>query len=406
MGSTNIKNITIDAGRLLIFMILFSEMTLSVISHQAALAVQGVSLTLFALYLLGKRKLKISSFAIWYSFFVTIVAISCLLLTKEFDNSFLNMLQLLVVFVFLDQYVEDRKTIENVFNAYIICCLILGTWLMMKSYVANDARLGTSVSESLPIWIGSFSSISFCFCIFLSVLHNSSKHAKRLYLIVASYSFVILFLSGSRKYYLSIIGSLFFYITNFNKGRTRRLLIALTVSIIFLFLIYNNDYMYSVLGRRIDKLINYTATHDINDDKSAAVRAMFARTAWEAFLEKPFFGHGMWSWNRITRFGTHPHNNYLDLLFSLGVFGFVYYYSFLVRILVSFSSRKRQIDANVKKFWIISIATMLIMDWFQRSYAFDPVFLFFAFAFWESYRMPTLESPDLMGTLYDKEAEK
>ena len=397
MGLTIKKNETIDIGRILVFLILFSELTLSVISHWAALAVQGFSFASFALYLLSKGKLRISSFAIWYTLFVLITAVSCSLLTKEFDNSILNMLQLLVVFAFLDQYVEDRRTIENTFNSYIICCLILGTWLMLKSYVANDARLGTSVSESLPIWIGSFSSISFCFCIFLSVFHNSDKQSKRLYLVAAAYSFVILFLSGSRKYYLSIIGSLVFYITNFNRGRTRRLLIALTISVAFLFLIYNNDYMYSVLGRRIDKLINYTATHDINDDKSAAVRTIFARTAWERFQEKPFLGHGMWSWNKVTGLGTHPHCNYLDLLFSLGIFGFSYYYAFLLGILISFFSRKRKIDANVKRFWIINVVTMFLMDWFQRSFVFDPVFLFFAFAFWESHRMLDLKMVDPTG---------
>jgi len=377
---TKEKTIQLKSENIFTFLILFSQFSLSIMNHRIAMTVQLISIVFLSLIVLRRKKTKTSSFMFWYLILIFISAISCYLSLGSLSSNLLNMFQLLVVIFLLDQVVNDRANLDFVVNCYIFSCIVVGLWLMFTSGRAGDSRLGMSVSNSLPIWIGSFSSLSFCLSIYLAVKNKGSR-LEKIYFISAAICFVVLFFTGSRKYYISVLGALLFFILNRKKGRIKRVTISIFVVVVFVYLIFNNSFLYGILGRRIDKLMSYVNSSSIQDDKSAFVREMFIRTGWEAFKNKPIFGHGMWSWNSVTNMGTHPHNNYIDLLFSLGLFGCAYYYLFILNIWRRLWSINKENVGRI--FFIISILLILVMDYFQRSFCFDPVIIFLYFAYLE-----------------------
>ena len=74
----------------------------------------------------------------------------------------------------------------------------------------------------------------------------------------------------------------------------------------------------------------------------------------DGFIENPIFGHGI---NSFIHYIGHPaHNNYIDLLFGLGLVGFSMYYIIHLKIL------KRLINLSDQYLMILFILLLVLMD--------------------------------------------
>lgn len=138
--------------------------------------------------------------------------------------------------------------------------------------------------------------------------------------------FLLLFcvLAGTRKALLvAIIGYVFFILLNNPSRIAKNVAIVTMTCCIAIWLIFNVPFLYDKIGVRFETLIDM-----MQGGKGAAseeTRSRFIEAGMYKFNQRPMEGHGIGTFGTI--YGTYSHNNYVELLFSLGIPGVVAYYS-------------------------------------------------------------------------------
>jgi O-antigen ligase len=79
-----------------------------------------------------------------------------------------------------------------------------------------------------------------------------------------------------------------------------------------------------------------------------------------------------------TYLGVYSHNNFVEIMASLGFIGFISYYSIYVYTLVEL--RKTQITKELRIFFISTIIALLVIEWFQVTYSYKAPMLMLALA--------------------------
>ena len=135
--------------------------------------------------------------------------------------------------------------------------------------------------------------------------------------------------SGSRKALLSLmLGVLFLFIL---KGDSKKKLISVVEGIVLLVVLYFVLKMpiFGTTGDRFQSMLN-AFIGEGKVDGSTNIRLEMIRVGFKQFFEAPFTGVGIGNSNYITlmyfNWNTYLHNNYVELLASVGVFGTVLYY--------------------------------------------------------------------------------
>ncbi len=135
----------------------------------------------------------------------------------------------------------------------------------------------------------------------------------------------------------------------------RNLIILAVVAVISFAAIMIIPPLYGVIGYRIAEM--FTGMNDVEPDlhTSTGQRMAMIRAFKEHFWEHPLFGHGFYSfrempYSQIEEYkvdgvvmyrNVQLHLNYLEVLFSYGIFGFVLYYWFPVYLFIkAFKSNK------------------------------------------------------------------
>jgi O-antigen ligase len=162
------------------------------------------------------------------------------------------------------------------------------------------------------------------------------KTKSRFAMVLIPFFLYVIFLGGSRQgVIISVAGLLAMYALRKGIKQIYKTVITLA-AIIIVFLFYINSDLPG--AERILSLINGffggTAETSFNE------RALFRKWATAEFLQRPFFGWGVSSFKyylisiNYFRIHNHSHNTYTELLFCLGITGFVMYYSIYLRILI------------------------------------------------------------------------
>lgn len=115
-------------------------------------------------------------------------------------------------------------------------------------------------------------------------------------------------------------------------------LIVLGVALLasLLYFVMHNDIAYQLIGSRFEQLLHYLTGTETQDnysstyDYSARERAGLLNLAIEVWLQSPAWGGGLNSFSyyaAIVLRDTFCHNNYLEILTSVGFIGLIIYYS-------------------------------------------------------------------------------
>ena len=98
---------------------------------------------------------------------------------------------------------------------------------------------------------------------------------------------------------------------------------------------------------------------------SITLRLHFIRTGMEEFLKKPILGHGAGTSSEFLE-GTSFHNNYIQLLYELGVIGLFFYLLFLLICFIKAAKSKSRMSAVIIIF--ILIAGLFGLTYRQKLY--------------------------------------
>ena len=261
-----------------------------------------------------------------------------------------------------------RPVIYGVFTGLGVATLAAADQLLSFSAERASSTLGNANIYALALLVGTF------FCLYnLLVFENKRFHAVGLIVNLAGillFGYQIVFLTGSRKgiFVFSII--LFLSYLYLLRRQTKIIkLFSLGGGILLVVGLWQAIHL-SPHFRRVEAAFLFATGRDTGDG-SINARLALSNDALNLWTNKPLFGWGADQFRFISDFGRYSHNNYSELLMTVGIVGFILFYGMYIYIInygVKFFLSKN-ISKKKLGFWILVTGmSFLIMDIAAVSY--------------------------------------
>lgn len=299
--------------------------------------------------------------------------------------SILTLIQLfalcMVMFSYISNYDNIDVFIRGLLISGILCTLVVIGYYGIGEYIRlmmEGVRLGGPINNENTI--GMYASTT----VIVAFYYAYVKKKKFSYLLM-SLPLLVTFGSGSRKALLMIIfgiGLMLFmkYRENITVSGFVKLMIAVTVLAVVVYIASTMPLFETVFSRMETLFGDETGRRD----GSAIKRERMIEIGLEYFKNHPYTGVGIGNSSIITRekmnWGTYLHNNYVELLASVGIFGFIIYYfmyGYLLKNLYTIS-KKTKSDTAILMFSLI--LTQLVMEYGMVTYYSKMTYIYFAMA--------------------------
>lgn len=354
---------------------LFSEVVFSysIISRFSLLLFTG-----YAFLNLFRHRIHWLSFLSAYSLFLLLSIINILggwAVSTSISIAYTRTVLLNLCFLFaLTNYFHNKKTYIDILgvieNTIVVACLVFLVFGFKDILSGN--RLSTfGVNSNV---IGSFA--GFVIIILLVRLINSRSSILSDYLKVLLLLMVIIF-SGSRKAILiPLIGYFAYYYLRNPRRVLKGLIINLMVLFAVLIILLKIDFFYKFVGYRIEPIIDFLMGREY-DEGSLETRVGFIQLAWKESINSPIIGHGLGTFSLLPKaYGTYSHNNYTEILYSLGWLGLLVYYVPLFRLARRLFTY-REYDILLFSTLFSILISILVTDFFAiRYFSRDSIFFF------------------------------
>ena len=243
--------------------------------------------------------------------------------------------------------------------------------------VSSYQLFGINVITSGSNGIAYYSAIGFLFSAYLFLTNR-----KKVRYVLFNLLFVFtIFATGSRKGLIILAVSCVFLINILNKKSKKVVygIIAIGLIILTYFLTKNVPALYEVIGSRMEELFNLILNKSVND-ASINTRMTLIKIAVDFIKAQPIFGYGLDAFRIIGPWEIVSDNNYLDILVSSGIIGFIIYYSYVLLVLYDYWRIKKK--SNICKIFFFVFILNLIMEYaqvtyFERSYGIINTMLFY-----------------------------
>ena len=259
------------------------------------------------------------------------------------DSSFQDPLKSLIIIfgmslllVSLIDDISDVKTLMFInCIAFIFCAVYL--LLVVDPTQMGEIRLGGLMENA---WNSNDISVKMCVGTALSIYffgQCKTRFWKAVNVLCIVFFAIIIMYCGSRTGFLMMVTIFVLYMIIKSRGYKKVLAIILSVAMIaaLYYFIMNYEPFYNVLGIRIEQMID--GIFGESDDTSFNWRKLMIEEGFEMFKQKPLFGYGINNFRYYfgEKYGleTYSHNNFIEMLVSGGIVGFIIYYSIYCYIL-------------------------------------------------------------------------
>ena len=340
------------------------------------------------IHLIQKEKLILKKsrydFFYWY---LLLAAISVVAMVYSLDRSILNdssyllYTTVIILFCFCTLIDSYEKTIM-IMKSYEWGSAILFVILLSTNNLISDERLGSSFAGNSNTF-ALFMMVSFFCTSWLLLYYEETKIKKGIACIIMIMNIVTVLLSGARKIIIACmlyIIILYLYKKD-KKGRRHIIRNAIMVSIVLLIvwnLMMNIPILYEIVGNRMETLIEQIFGNAVMiKGSSSYLRDEYRKLAISGWLRSPIWGHGYDSfrfYNSIaTGHNAYSHNNFTELLYNVGIIGFIAYYSEYYRMIkVGVKSKA----LSVKILTIAGITGILVSEYGQVDYNLSIIAIF------------------------------
>jgi O-antigen ligase len=294
----------------------------------------------------------------------------------------ITLTQIFILYVLIYHAFYDVKGQEVIVRALFIagCCLtIYAYWYygLFNVFYAliHQIRIGNEISQ-----INVFG-MSVAATIVLAVFYSFYKK-NRLCLIIIPFSFILLMATGTRKGIVFVALGLFLLI--FMRYGIRQIYKTILISILLILsiLLLLRMPIFSLMNERIQGIAASFTGGEV--DASAATRAEFVEFGFHWFLEKPIIGYGIDNYRELlldaNGLYTYSHNNFIEILCSIGIIGFAVYYAIYANLLMKLTQKMKKQDTYSKIAWIL-IFLSLILDYGAVTYFDKNLWIYFALGF-------------------------
>ena len=359
------------------------------------------SLTLYlflgysVLYILLNKKLKINRIIKWMLVFIAFCVFTMLYSPEKgflSDSEFYLLIVNFILILFLSQYDININDIKKISWANILSGGFLIFILFARGNLtgfSTSKRFGQDLFGNSNI-LANLLMKSALYAIWLLVYSENKIIHKMVLTLCLVASYYGMFLSGGRKFI--IIPAIFLYILLFFKrdSRGRKHLVKYTGVVIAIviavyYLIMNVPAFYAVIGERMESLFSFIRTGHSISGKSAEIRATMIEIGFNKWMDSPIWGYGFDSFKYYNRLMTghfyYSHNNYIELLYDLGIIGFAIYYWFYWKLFYVAWKGKNSYTPEIRAFVIGIVFSMLVFEYGAVNYTVTStqIMLFFAY---------------------------
>lgn len=327
------------------------------------------------LYSIKNKKVIIYKNFYFLLFFFTVCCISILysISTSLSIYKVKTLIVLIIFFIFLVSYIlREKNNLDFILKTLIIVNIIGTIYVVISSNWLEGLRSNGIVGDANQA--GAYFAYSCTLSLYYLYFCKCSRNMKFLCIISIILSVLVNLIGGSRSALITtIIGISFFYILkDKNSLKTiKNIIFVIILLIVVVNLVEKIPVFYNIVGIRFKSMFEIIQgkTSSINES-STDTRIMLIKTAYNLFSRNIFtilFGNGIGSFQEYSRinlnFDAFSHNNYLELLSGVGLFGFISYYLFYFNIFRE-SLKKYFIEKSKKYAALIAIVTQIFISHF------------------------------------------
>jgi len=305
------------------------------------------------------KRYKVSLFAIWSLVFFFLGALT-LLYTPDKHMTLTRTKSLLQVLVFANLLMPYLLESREKYHSFLISSLLASTFLMVRLLLSApfkdimQQRIGVTVQVS-PNTVG------YIFSIIVVIAFSYFLHQKKLWWLLVFLTFTVFsILTGSKKVVLFIGVGLFLLVLLNQKslkgaffiGALCLVFVALTTVLIFVW-----EPLYRLMGSRIIGMISVLRGTGV--EESTNIRLDMIQEGWALFLQKPLFGWGLGAFTVLSKWNMYSHNNYTELLVSVGLIGTIAYYFLYVYLIVKGLQLLK--TGKERSYYILAISILVAM---------------------------------------------
>lgn len=273
----------------------------------------------------------------WLFYFLSI------LWCKNINDTFMyfnNFVYIIVISIVLSNRIREKNDAIVVLKELIISLLISTIILLIRTPYTDWGTV--RIGEALGIHPNTLGvRMAFASIISLFFVHKSysEKNKKKMFFYsfcVVLFGIISLYSQSKKSVLLLIVGIGVFEIVS-TKGLKVLLktIFIIILCLLFVYVLLNNNYLYSIIGYRIQDFISSLngVSATVTGDISTYERRFYIVHAIRLFRSNIIVGYG--GNNFITYMReigyihiAYSHNNYTEILCTLGLFGFFLYYIF------------------------------------------------------------------------------
>lgn len=313
--------------------------------------------TILKMFLTKCFKIKNYKFLVIYSL---LIIWACLSMVWSINQSYTKGTIINLIIAFLNSislicFIDSKIKLKKVFKLYIAFLICMSLILLL--FETNPP--GTSgYGETVGLYFNSIAHMLAIGTFMAYYLFKSEK--KKCYLLFIAVFYYIIFLTGSRKGLIfpvvSVIGiEILDKRISINKILKFLIFMGIISSIVVIVLNSNermkerfSDLFLSMIGESVE-------------DKSVEEREFFRETAKELFIHNPIIGIGAGCFAAYMEqinysHVAYCHNNFLELLSTLGLVGFIIYYInyyIIIKTSIRNIKQERSLEATIPLVFII-----------------------------------------------------
>lgn len=334
--------------------------------------IQLFCITFFRL-IKSRYRLKLDKNIKWYFIFVIYAILSCVWSVDDTQILLYMTNSFPIIFggvVMISAYVDSEEDVDTLFQliiwAGVYAAIRFTLYTPWKSILSTGYYI-RGMFASLLDSVTNYNSYSthIAFISIIALYYIIIKKEKKYYFAFAI-MFIMQLLSGSRKNILIIpCIALFFVFSQTNFKKVFKYVVILLMFLILSIWAFSNLEFLSLYKRvfieLLDSLFN-SSTGII--DTSTSERNYLMQTAKEVWLSSPLFGVGWENFAIYNKLNLLAHNNYLEILASLGLVGFcIYYYNYIRIFFKTIGKKKSTCSLGVDKLMQGFLLTLLIFEY-------------------------------------------
>lgn len=285
------------------------------------------------------------------------------------EGAFYFLIVNFVIALVLSQISFDKKSVLFLCWTYTLSAAVLTLMLIVTGNMTDSTgRLGNEAfgnANNLALLL----MMGVMYAFYLLIFFADALWEKAVLAVCIALSYYAMFLSGGRKFIVVPIVFLYVLLMFKTDSAGRKHIIKYTIviaGIVFILyqLIMNVPVFYDVIGYRMEGLFNLISGSG-NVDASAEERSFMVQLGLRRWTERPLCGYGFDSFKYYNRAMTgnfyYAHNNYVELLYDLGLTGFVVYYSFYFKLLITGIVEKK-IPVYARSFPVATVLAFLVYE--------------------------------------------